>query len=200
MFSGAGCAGTLLSEVRHAAPPDKLYAQWRRLAKSIPVPAGTKSIRLYLDVVKRFPANQHALVGWDDVFLGTGLPFELCYRADDTNVSTFDLCLRRDQFKVTAAWKTADKSGTASAVPMTDDSGGFYFFGTQNIEMIVKVINGCGLNDRYWVFAGGLTNVEVTLTVKDLQSGLTKVYKNPLNTTFMPIQDTDAFDTCPPPV
>ena len=63
--------------------------------------------------------------------------------------------------------------------------------------MVVKVLNGCGLNQRYWVFAGGLTNVKVTLTVTDMSNNTVKVYTNPINTPFQPIQDTAAFATCP---
>ena len=56
--------------------------------------------------------------------------------------------------------------------------------------------HACGLNDRYWVFAGGLTNVEVTLTVTDTRTQESKTYKNPQNHTFQPFQDTNAF-ACP---
>jgi len=60
-----------------------------------------------------------------------------------------------------------------------------------------KVLNGCGLNQRYWTFAGGLTDVNVILTVTDTQTGAVKIYTNPQGTAFRPIQDTGAFATCP---
>jgi len=63
--------------------------------------------------------------------------------------------------------------------------------------MIVKALDGCGLNSRFWVFAGGLTNVEVILTVTDTHNGAVKTYVNPMNTALAPIQDTSAFATCP---
>ena len=63
--------------------------------------------------------------------------------------------------------------------------------------MVVKVLNGCTFNQRYWVFAGGLTNVQVTMTVTDMTNATVKTYTNPLNTAFQPIQDTAAFQTCP---
>ncbi|MEP6801645.1 MAG: hypothetical protein ABJC07_06900, partial [Acidobacteriota bacterium] len=88
-------------------------------------------------------------------------------------------------------------SGQGRAVPLTSDTGYFWFFSSTNIEMVVKVVNGCGFNNRYWVFAGGLTNVEVMLTVTDTQTGAVKTYVNPANTAFLPIQDTTAFGTCP---
>jgi len=59
------------------------------------------------------------------------------------------------------------------------------------------VLNTCSFSNRFWVFAGGLTNVEVTMTVTDTRTGIPKVYMNPQGTPFRPIQDTEAFATCP---
>ena len=63
--------------------------------------------------------------------------------------------------------------------------------------MVVKVLNGCGLNSRYWTFAAGLTDVNVILTVTDTQTGAIRTYTNPQGISFQPIQDTDAFAACP---
>ena len=43
-------------------------------------------------------------------------------------------------------------------IPSAPDSGLFYFFGASNLEMLIKVLNACGLNDRYWVFFAATTN------------------------------------------
>lgn len=107
------------------------------------------------------------------------------------------LCLNNGRFKVTAAFQTSTQSGLGTAIPGSSDTGQFWFFSSQNVEMVVKVLNGCGFNQRYWVFAGGLTNVQVTMTVTDMANGTTKTYTNPANTAFQPIQDTAAFATCP---
>jgi hypothetical protein len=64
------------------------------------------------------------------------------------------------------------------------------------VEVTVKLLNGCGFNDRFWVFAAGMTNVDVTITVTDTQTGAVKTYKNPANTTFKTILDTTAFSSC----
>ena len=66
-----------------------------------------------------------------------------------------------------------------------------------HVEMVVKVLNGCSINNNYWVFAGGLTNVQVTMTVTDMSNAAVKTYINNLDTPFAPIQDTVAFATCP---
>jgi CSLREA domain-containing protein len=107
------------------------------------------------------------------------------------------LCANHGRFRVTATWQTASASGVAQGVALTDESGYFWFFSPENVEVTVKVLNACGVNNRYWVFASGLTNVRVDLTVTDTQSGAVKTYSNPLNRTFVTITDTNAFATCP---
>ncbi|HEY6140993.1 MAG TPA: hypothetical protein VI670_24825 [Thermoanaerobaculia bacterium] len=108
------------------------------------------------------------------------------------------LCLNNNRFAVTAAWKTTGgQTGNGTATPITSDTGYFTFFSATNVEVVVKVLDACGLNQRYWVFAGGLTDVNVTLTVKDTKSGTTRTYTNPLGVAFQPIQDTNALPVCP---
>jgi hypothetical protein len=107
------------------------------------------------------------------------------------------LCLSNGRFKVQAAWQSSTSSGNGTAIPGSSDTGQFWFFSASNVEMVVKVLNGCGINTRYWVFAGGLTNVKVTMTVTDMSNATVKTYINSLNTPFAPIQDTVAFATCP---
>jgi len=108
------------------------------------------------------------------------------------------LCLQsNDRFAVIVEWQTTTSSGVGTATRLTADSGYFWFFRGTNIELIVKVLDACSLNNRFWVFAGGLTNVEVEITVLDRQTGVLKPYANPPNTAFQPIQDTNAFATCP---
>lgn len=109
------------------------------------------------------------------------------------------LCLNGGRFQVRAQWQTnAGNSGAGQAVSMTNDTGYFWFFGPDNVELVVKVLNGCALpNPSYWVFASGLTNVGVDLTVLDTKTGVTKAYHNPVNQPFVAIQDTGAFATCP---
>lgn len=113
--------------------------------------------------------------------------------------SSTAMCLNNNRFKVEATFNTATQ-GTTSATPvkLTDDSGYLWFFNSNNIELVVKVLNACGVNNRYWVFAAGLTNVGVDITVTDTaHPGNTKTYHNPLNLPYPPLQDTNAFATCP---
>jgi hypothetical protein len=104
------------------------------------------------------------------------------------------LCLRGGRFQVRAAWQTADgKTGDGQAVALTADTGYFWFFNSANIEVVTKVLNGCGLGNHFWVFAGGLTDVRVVITVTDTSNGAQRVYQNAQGTAFAPLQDTVAF-------
>jgi len=107
------------------------------------------------------------------------------------------MCLNNGRFRVQAFYETVTSSGAAATVPITSDTGYVWFFSSNNVESVVKVVNGCALNSRYWVFAGGLTNVQVTFTITDTLTGLVRNYSNPLGTAFQPIQDTNAFASCP---
>jgi alkaline phosphatase D len=108
------------------------------------------------------------------------------------------LCLNGGRFKVTTQWIARDgQSGSGQAVALTGDTGYFTFFSPSNVELVIKVLNGCSVNARYWTFAGGLTDVSVIVTVTDTQTGTIKTYTNPQGTPFQPIQDTSAFTSCP---
>ncbi len=109
------------------------------------------------------------------------------------------LCLNNGRFRITAEWtKPNGDEGVGRAILPSADSGEFYFFRPGNTEMIVKVLNACDEPaNSFWVFAAGLTNVEVTLTVTDTESGQVREYENPQGRAFVPILDTSAFMTCP---
>lgn len=110
------------------------------------------------------------------------------------------LCMNNGRFSARGTFRTAagqEGPFMAVSVPSAPDSGLFWFFAPSNLEMLIKVLNGCGLNSRYWVFFSAGTNVEFTVTVTDTQTGAVKTYSNPLNTAAAPVQDTGAFATCP---
>ena len=109
--------------------------------------------------------------------------------------SATTLCLGAgSRFVVTAAWRTPDgRSGSGQAVALTADTGYFWFFSSSNVEAVIKVLDACSFNQRFWVFAGGLTNVQVDITVTDTSTGQAKTYHNAQSTAFRPIQDTQAL-------
>ncbi|HYH45845.1 MAG TPA: hypothetical protein VEG34_09170 [Thermoanaerobaculia bacterium] len=104
------------------------------------------------------------------------------------------LCLGdRRRFRVVASWAANGRQGAGQAHGLTLETGAFSFFDPENIEVVVKVIDGCALNGRFWVFATGLTDVNTVLTVTDTVTGADKTYRNPAGRPFAPIQDTAAF-------
>lgn len=130
---------------------------------------------------------------------GTTLTTEACTPTSSA------MCLQNNRFRVQAMFNTPQGlSGDAQTVKLTPDSGYLWFFSDSNIEAIVKVLNACtaASGNHYWVFAGGLTNVRVFMSVTDTAAPpstpqSTKAYFNPQNVPFQPIQDTVAFATCP---
>jgi hypothetical protein len=106
------------------------------------------------------------------------------------------LCLLGSRFRVTAAFDTGTGS-PSNARPLVFGAGGiFWFFDPANIEVMVKVIDGCALGGHFWFFAAGLTDVNVVIEVTDTLTGAKQVYTNPPHTAFRPIQDTATFP-CP---
>ena len=103
------------------------------------------------------------------------------------------LCLNNNRFELSVAWRTNDgNTGNGTAVSMTNDTGYFWFFGSSNVELVIKVLDGRPVNGKFWVFYGALSNVGYTLTVKDTQTGAVKTYVNPINT-LASVADTSAF-------
>jgi ELWxxDGT repeat protein len=103
------------------------------------------------------------------------------------------LCLSGGRFRVEAVWKDfSGRTGRGQAVALTPDTGYFWFFDPANVEAIVKVLDGRGVNDHHWVFYGALSNVEYAITVTDTRTGLTRRYFNPTGS-FASVGDTQGF-------
>jgi hypothetical protein len=113
-------------------------------------------------------------------------------------VSSTALCLDDNRFRVQVFWRTPDgSSGNGQVVPYTSSESGLYwFFAPTNWELMVKVLNGCGLNQRHWVFAAATTNVEFTLRVRDTNTGIVRMYFNPQGRAADALTDVTAFSGC----
>jgi hypothetical protein len=109
------------------------------------------------------------------------------------------VCLNRGRFKVSVKYdarQTGNGQGSGKVLLESRDATKFWFFDPSNVELLVKVLDGCALNGKFWVFSAGLTNVGVELTVVDSKNSAQKVYNSPPNTTYSPKLDTGAF-SCP---
>lgn len=92
------------------------------------------------------------------------------------------LCLQAHRFEVSVAWTNqhaGGASGAGHAVAGTDETGTFWFFDSANTELVTKVLDGRGVNGKFWFFWGGLTDVEYTITVTDIQTGASRSYRHP---------------------
>jgi len=108
------------------------------------------------------------------------------------------LCLHGNAYEVVATWTRANgNTGAGHPVALGDESGYFWFFEPGNVEVVVKVLNGCPVNGHTWIFAAGMTNLAVSVTVRDLAAGESRTYSSPAGPAFVPIIDTTAFSACP---
>jgi hypothetical protein len=108
------------------------------------------------------------------------------------------LCLE-GRFAVTAQFILPDGThGVGTVVPgASTTSGLFWFFSPDNWEILVKEVNGCGLNSRRWIFSAATTNVHYRLSVYDVTHGIAKSYFNFQGISAPAITDTDALAVCP---
>ncbi len=103
------------------------------------------------------------------------------------------LCLRDSRFGVEVAWAIpGGASGVGHASPLSNDTGLFWFFNDSNLELVVKVLDGRAINGHFWVYYGGLSDVEYTITVTDSKTGATEIYHNPASR-LASGADTSAF-------
>lgn len=109
--------------------------------------------------------------------------------------------LQDERFEVRAEWTDFESdSGNGRPVPApagVEDSTLFSFFDPDNWELMVKILDGCDLNDHYWVFSAAATTVEYTITVTDTQTGEEWTYQNPLGVQSAAVTDTSAFACSP---
>lgn len=107
-------------------------------------------------------------------------------------------CLSNNRFKVEVTWRTPDgNTGAGRVEPVSDDSALVWFFGQENKEMLIKVLDACQPFGSYWVFFAATTNVDFTVTVTDTDTGVVKEYKNPAGNAADPVQDTFTFSCNP---
>ena len=110
-------------------------------------------------------------------------------------------CLRDQRFNIQVRWKCEPdlpKQRRAGVSELgTEDSAIFHFQNPDDLELLVKVLDGCSLTSHHWVFLAATTNVEGTLTVIDRKSGGSAECSSPLGPPADAITDTMALATGP---
>jgi len=133
---------------------------------------------------------------WEGKGLGTGTGTQgggACVANETT------LCLRDGRFVAEIDFRDFQNQTGAARVSSlrTVDSGLFYFFDENNLEVLVKVLDGCSITNHFWVFAAATTDVEYTLTVRDTETNVSQTYTNPLGNAAAAVTDTSALAVCP---
>ena len=109
-------------------------------------------------------------------------------------------CLLNDRFKIEIQW-TDFEAVTRTAFRAsagTPDSALFYWTDPNNWEFLIKAINACGFNQKYWIYFAAATNVGYRVTVTDtVAGGPPKVYTNPVGTLAPAVNDSSAFGCSP---
>jgi hypothetical protein len=83
-----------------------------------------------------------------------------------------------------------------NVVRLSDNAVYATFFDAANVEVLAKVLDGCALNDRIWVFTAGMTDVNVLFKVTNLATGAVWTQTNLKGQTYKTTLDTSAF-VCP---
>ena len=113
------------------------------------------------------------------------------------------VCLQKGRFSVEGTFSYENSSSglyengkMKVKEAMLDDSASlFYFFDENNIEIIIKVLDGCGVNGKYWIFGSVTTDLDYTLTVMDHATGTKLSYGSNSDKPLM--SDISAF-SCDP--
>jgi hypothetical protein len=114
-----------------------------------PLPAGSYTVRWIVD--------------------GTPLAVTTVFQVGPPN-TILNLLSSRFQVSTTFTDPITGAQKTAQAVQLSAESGYFWFFGSTNTEISLKILNGQIINGRSWIFLASMTTVGFTVKVTDLQT------------------------------
>lgn len=157
-----------------------------------------------LIAVWAFNGNANDVVGpHEGTLAGTGVGFLTFAVVFDCGANTATTLCLNDRFSINARWRTNPAPGSLTdgqaqtAGAANQGSGLFQFFSPDNWEIMIKALNGCGLNARHWIFSAATTNLFYRIEVTDVRAGAQKIYFNYPGPPAPAVTDTDAFATCP---
>jgi hypothetical protein len=104
------------------------------------------------------------------------------------------MCLGEGRYRVEVTYERGTElKGAGKAVGLSQESGLFWFFSPSNVETIIKVLDGCGVNNHRWIYTTGLTDLRVLVLVADTHTGATASYLSQGGAAFAPVTDTEAL-------
>ena len=135
---------------------------------------------------RKVEAGGEAVVLFDDL--------ELQELTGDCEPSATRLCITDNRFAVEVEWLTPQGDlGDGTPLSLTPDSGLFWFFEPSNLEVLIKVLDACAINDSYWVYLAATTDVNYRLTVIDTKTNGIRQYINPQGVRAQAVADTEGF-------
>src|SRR4029453_2117787 len=121
-YAAADCTGSSLANKSIGTSP--ALGSWVTVQGNFTPPPGAVAVRMFFSIVKIEAGG--TLIGLlDDAFLGT-----LCEQ------SSPNLCLGAPPFGVKAHWTTAQGSGDGVEIPLSGDTGYYWFFSPGNVEAV----------------------------------------------------------------
>jgi hypothetical protein len=195
VYSGVNASGSVLASIPlpltpHSGAPDPT-GEFSPL-----VPVGVSFSGTARSVDFSGTVNQ---IGFDNITFGSQTPTP---GAGECNRNATTLCIDNAsgdrRFRATMTFRLPSGSTTnAQAVPLASvglsRGGAFHFGDSQNPEVLLKVLNGCSLNNQFWVFFAATTNLEYTIVVTDTVTGRRRSFSNSQGNPAQPVQETSAF-------
>jgi hypothetical protein len=181
--SGPSCGGASTGITPRLLTRDR----WAHLSATSTAPANTQSLFVAAGGIKDTGSGSAPLTIYVD---------NLTLRKSKCGTGPSTLCLAGGRFVVDATFRTGASGPTtvAGAAPFTADSGSLWFFDPANLEVNVKILDGCAVNNRFWVFAAATTDLNVFLRVTDTVTGNVKTYVNAAGHPFTTITDVGTFN------
>lgn len=140
------------------------------------------------------------LGGHNGTIINHAAALDLPVAANCGALTSTSLCLQ-NRFSVSALYRTGPPGSAESQAHTVNvsnsGSGLFWFFSSDNWEVMVKAINGCGLNSHHWIYTAATTDVFYRLTVYDIHAGAQKIYFNYPGPPAPAVTDSSAFSVCP---
>lgn len=150
----------------------------------------------------RFEGNaDDSTGGHDGTVMGTGVSFGLrppapaCIPGNPQEVCLLERFLVKARYR-TGAPGTPEQTASIAACP-NPGSVLFYYVNPNNWEIMLKMLNACTLNERFWVFTAATTTIFYRLEVEDVLQAEPKIYFNYPGGIAEGVADTTAFATCP---
>ena len=112
------------------------------------------------------------------------------------------LCLGGGRFEAAVEWSPAlvrasgGREAKRMALPEAPGSGIFTSPSRETPEVLLTVLDRCAETGHYGLDLAALTDLEVTVRVRDTQTGRTRVYYHPAGGAPATVREAEAFEGC----